>query len=270
MPSRVQGRPDTVVIAFIGDIVGHPGRDALKEFLPRLREEEGMSLCIANAENAAGGTGLTPSVIDDLLDLGLDVLTSGNHIWAKREVIGELDIRPNVIRPANYPPGAPGSGTCLVETGGMTIGVLNLCGRVFMNPLDCPFQVGDRLVNELRQITPVIVVDMHAEATSEKLAMGFFLDGRVSAVIGTHTHVQTSDARLLPKGTAYMSDAGMTGPSDSILGIRKEIIITRFLTQMPQKFEVARHAPQMEGAVLEVERLTGRALGIRSFRYAAS
>ncbi len=270
MPSRTRAAGERFRVAFLGDIVGQPGREAVKEFLHPLREAEDVSLVIGNAENAAGGTGLTPPIIDDLLDLGLDVLTTGNHVWAKKEVMAELDSRPNLVRPANYPEGAPGKGWCLFVKDGVSVAVLNLCGRVFMNPLDCPFQVGDRLITRIRRETPIIFVDMHAEATSEKVAMGWYLDGRVTAVIGTHTHVQTADARIMPKGTAYLTDAGMTGPSESVIGMRKEIILQRFLTQLPQKFEVARHYPQMEGVLVDVDVATGLATAIAPFRFGGS
>jgi 2',3'-cyclic-nucleotide 2'-phosphodiesterase len=267
MPSSdSKNRVPSLQAAFLGDIVGQPGRDAIRTHLPRLRELHEINLVIANAENAAGGTGLTPPIIEELMELGIDILTTGNHVWAKREVIPELDRLPNVIRPANYPPGAPGRGSCLYQVGSTTVAVLNLCGRVFMNAIDCPFRAADEKVAELRELTPIIIVDMHAEATSEKLALGHFLDGRVTAVIGTHTHVQTSDARILPGGTAYLSDAGMTGPSDSVLGMRKDIIITRFLSQLPQKFEVAKGPAVMEGVLCRFNTGTGHALSMETFR----
>lgn len=261
--------PESIKIVFIGDVVSQPGRQAIGDFLPKIEKDEGFDLVIANAENAAGGTGLTPQVIEDLLDLGVDVLTSGNHIWRKKEVIGELDTRPNILRPANYPEGTPGRGHCLIQHGGVKVGVLNLCGRVFMSPIECPFRTAERIVEELRRETPVIFVDMHAEATSEKQAMGYFLDGKVSAVVGTHTHVQTSDARILPEGTAYITDAGMSGPSESVLGVKKQIIINRFMTQRPQKFEIARQYPQIEGVITEINTVTGKAESIRAFRHTA-
>jgi metallophosphoesterase (TIGR00282 family) len=267
MPSKHAGSPHLKIL-FIGDIVGQPGRDAVKHLLPGLVEEYGAHLVIANAENAAGGTGITPQVADELLDQGIDVLTTGNHFWSKREIIPELERFPTLVRPANYPPGVPGRGVCQVEADGVRVAVINLCGRIFMNPIDCPFQVADRLLAELDGKVPVIFVDMHAEATSEKYAMGWHLDGRVSAVFGTHTHVQTSDARLLNRGTAYITDVGMTGPSDSIIGMRREIILERFLTQLPQRFEVGKGRAFIEGGVCTVDRASGRAVAVESFRRA--
>jgi hypothetical protein len=259
--------PESVNILLIGDIVGGPGRRAVREYLPLIRNEHPISLVIANVENAAGGFGLTPSVTDELLDLGLDVLTSGNHIWDKKDILGEIDSRPYLLRPANYPPGVPGRGLCTIETEGLKISVLNLSGRVFMGHMDCPFQAAENMLAGLKEITPVIILDFHAEATSEKQAMGWFLDGRVTAVIGTHTHVQTRDARLLPRGTAYITDAGMTGPSESVIGVKKDVVISRFLTQMPHRFETARRHPQLEGVIIEVESESGRALGIQPLHY---
>ncbi len=240
----------------------------MRHLLPGLVEEHGAHLVIANGENAAGGTGITPQVADELLDQGIAVLTTGNHFWAKREIMAELDRFPTLVRPANYPPGVPGRGWCQVEADGVRVVVVNLIGRIFMNPVDCPFQVADRLVTELGQKTPIIFVDMHAEATSEKYAMAWYLDGRVSAVFGTHTHVQTSDARILNRGTAYITDAGMTGPSESIIGMRREIILERFLTQCPQRFEVGKGRAVMEGVVCSVDRSTGKATAVESFRRA--
>jgi hypothetical protein len=262
MPSRKSFK-----VVFIGDVVGQPGRDAVVEFLPRLRARHEPVLVIANGENAAGGTGLTPPVIDSLRAAGIDVITSGNHVWSKREVVPELAARPYLLRPANYPPGAPGRGAGVFVADGIPLGVVNLCGRVFMAALDCPFRAADLILAEMQGETPFILVDIHAEATSEKEAMGYYLDGRVSAVVGTHTHVQTSDARILPRGTAYLSDVGMSGPSDSVLGVKKELILQRFLTQMPQKFEVARGDLLMEGAVLEIHRETGKGLKVLPFRF---
>jgi metallophosphoesterase (TIGR00282 family) len=269
MPSSGTGPPAVIRVAFIGDIVGEPGREAVRDHLERLRDEEGADLVIANGENAAGGTGITPAIVDELLDRGVDVITSGNHIWNKKEIFDQLNQRTILIRPANYPPGAPGHGWCTIGFAGVTVGVLNLCGRIFMHPIDCPFRVGRAAVEELRKETPVIIVDMHAEATSEKQAMGWFLDGTVSAVIGTHTHVQTADARILTGGTAYITDAGMTGPTESVIGFRKEIIVQRFLSQLPMKFEVARRHPRMEGVVVSIDTSTGSALSIRSFGYSS-
>ena len=253
---------DPIRVLFLGDIVGKPGRRAIREYLPDIRDEHSPSLVVANAENAAGGFGLTPPVVDEILGLGLDVLTTGNHIWDKKEIEGEIDSRPYIVRPANYPEGAPGRGYFITEASGVPVGILNLSGRVFMGLMDCPFRIGRALVDEISKSAPVIIVDIHAEATSEKQAMGWFLDGRVSAVIGTHTHVQTADARILPGGTAYISDAGMTGPSESVIGVTKEAVIARFLTQMPVRFETARRHPQLNGVMLDIDPVSGRALSI--------
>ncbi|MEW6335280.1 MAG: TIGR00282 family metallophosphoesterase, partial [Thermodesulfobacteriota bacterium] len=210
-------------ILFIGDIVGKPGRRAVRELLPGIVEDHRIDLVIANCENAAAGFGVTGEVIEELQDCRIDVLTSGNHIWDKKEILEIIEGCDRLLRPANYPAGAPGRG-CLVMTapGGLRVGVINLAGRVFMHPLDCPFRTADREIGTLKSRADVIIVDMHAEATSEKIAMGWYLDGRVGAVVGTHTHVQTADERILPGGTGYITDAGMTGPFDSVIGIRRE------------------------------------------------
>lgn len=253
-------------ILFIGDIVGKPGRRAVKDLLPELRREFRPELVIANGENAAGGIGITPAVAEELYGLGIDFLTMGNHVWDKKEAISFLDEEPRVIRPLNYPPGTPGRGSALVSVKqGVKVGIINVAGRVF-SPVnvDCPFRLCLAEAARLSAETPIILVDFHAEATSEKIALGWYLDGRVSAVIGTHTHVQTSDARILPKCTAYITDAGMTGPVNSVIGVSTELIIQRFLTQMPVKFQVAKGPSQISGVMIEVEP-SGKAVGIRSF-----
>ena len=241
-------------ILFIGDIVGSPGRRAVEEILPRLVDQYFIDLVVANGENASGGLGITPAVADQLLNNGIDLLTSGNHIWKHKEIQAYLADTDRLLRPANYPPESPGRGYAIVETAaGEPVAVINLEGRVFMNPLDCPFRTVDRILNDLPQEVKVIVVDMHAEATSEKQAMGWFLDGRVSAVVGTHTHIQTADARVLPGGTGYLTDAGMTGPMDSVIGMRREIILERFWSQMPQPFKVATQNIQLQGVLLKID-----------------
>ncbi len=241
-------------IFFIGDIVGAPGRRAVEELLPRVVDHYFIDLVVANGENASGGIGITPQVADQLLSQGIDLLTSGNHIWKHKEILPYLEETDRLLRPANYPPEAPGRGFAIVETAaGERAAVINLEGRVFMNPLECPFRTAEQVLASLPKEVKVILVDMHAEATSEKQAMGWFLDGRVSAVVGTHTHVQTADERVLPGGTGYISDAGMTGPVDSVIGMKKEIILERFLTQRPQPFKVAAQNIQLQGVVLKID-----------------
>jgi len=248
-----------VKILFIGDIVGKPGRQAVATLLPGLHREYGIALTIANAENAAGGFGITPSVAEELFQAHIDVLTSGNHIWDKKEVEFTLAAERRLLRPANYPPAAPGSGVALWERGGVRVGVLNLQGRVFMPTIDCPFRVAEEQIALLKQTTDLIVIDFHAEATSEKQAFARFVDGRVSAVVGTHTHVQTADEQILPAGTAYISDVGMTGPTDSVIGMEPSDVIHRFLTQTPSKFRVAKGTPILSAVVLDLDEESGKA-----------
>jgi len=250
-------------ILCIGDIVGKPGRQALGLFLRKLQEAHGIDLTIANGENAAGGFGITPDTAEDLLRLGIDVITSGNHIWDKKEVLGFIPKESRLLRPLNYPPGAPGYGSIVVTArNGTKVAVLNASGRVFMNTFDCPFRTTLAEIETLAAETRVRVVDFHAEATSEKIAFGRFLDGRVSAVVGTHTHVQTADERILAGGTAYITDLGMTGPSESVIGVEPEIVIRKFLSGMPERFETAKHHAQLQGVVIEVDPASGQALGI--------
>jgi metallophosphoesterase (TIGR00282 family) len=246
-----------VVILVIGDIVGKPGRQAVARFLPELRKQYRLDLVIANAENAAGGFGLTPSIADELFQMRVQVLTSGNHIWAQKEIIPYLDELP-VLRPFNYPPDVPGKGY-LTSGGAM---VVSLMGRTFMNDIDCPFRAMDALLETVKPRPKVIIVDFHAEATSEKMAMGRYLDGRVSAVLGTHTHIGTIDAQILPGGTAYVTDIGMAGPSDSIIGDEAEAVIQRFLTGMPHRLSVGRGKPVLNAILVEVEEGSGRAIKI--------
>lgn len=250
-------------ILFIGDIVGRPGRQMITRHLASLVDRHMIDLVVANVENAAAGFGVTPDVVAELLDGGVDVLTSGNHIWDKRESLPLLEQEQRLLRPANYPPGLPGKGWGVFRTSAdVPVAVVNLEGRVFMNNLDCPFRAADAIIDEVRSKTPIILVDFHAETTSEKGALGTYLDGRVSAVLGTHTHVQTADERLLPGGTAFISDVGMTGSRDSVIGIRKELSVERFLTQVPVRFEVARKEPMLCGVVVALDESTGRAEGI--------
>ncbi|MBI4598167.1 MAG: TIGR00282 family metallophosphoesterase [Candidatus Omnitrophica bacterium] len=250
-------------ILLIGDIVGRPGRAIIERQMVALREELGLDCVIANCENAAGGAGITPNIANDLFRAGVDVLTSGNHVWRKKEAYELLKMDPRVIRPANYPNGAPGSGSTIVETlAGQKVGVLNVMGRVFMEPLDCPFRTAEKELERVRLVTPVIIVDMHAEATSEKVAMGWFLDGKVSAVFGTHTHIPTADERILPQGTAFITDVGMTGPYDSVIGRRVDQILERFLSSLPMKSDVADANIQLRGLIVEVHPTTGKALSI--------
>jgi 2',3'-cyclic-nucleotide 2'-phosphodiesterase len=259
-----------MIILFIGDIVGRPGRNLVQKGLRALVDHYDVDLTIANAENAAAGFGLTRDIGETLLDWGIDVMTSGNHIWDKKEVLDYIPGEPRLLRPANYPAGVPGRGSCVAQTrDGRAVGVINVMGRVFMAPLDDPFAVALREIEAVRHRARIIVVDMHAEATSEKIAMGWHLDGRVTAVIGTHTHVQTADERVLPGGTAYLTDAGMTGPHDSIIGMEKEPSLARFLNGMPAKFEPASGNPRLNGAVIEADDKTGRATKITRISYSA-
>lgn len=248
-----------MLILVVGDIHGKPGRRILRAVVPRLRRTHGAGLVIANGENAAGGAGITPDVVTEILESGVDVITGGNHTWHNREAYDVLDGEPRLLRPANYPPGAPGRGATTVDAGGTRVGVLNLQGRVFMQALDDPFRTAREEANRLHAEAPIVVVDFHAEATSEKIALGWYLDGRVSAVIGTHTHVQTADERVLPGGTAYISDVGMTGPRDGVIGMEREGIIERFLTQLPVRFTVAAGPAQLNAVALDIDESTGRA-----------
>ncbi len=261
MRSSTRNRQGHTNILFIGDIVGKPGRRIVAQLLPALRREFDVDLVIANGENSAGGFGITRETFDDIVGAGVDVITGGNHIWHTREVYALLDAEPRLLRPANYPAGAPGRGAGVFRAprSGAPVGVVNLEGRVFMQPLDSPFEVAKAEAARLRDETPVIIVDMHAEATSEKIALGWYLDGRVSAVIGTHTHVQTADERILAAGTGFITDAGMTGPRDSIIGMGREEVLQRFLTLLPARFDVASGPVQLNAVVVEVDAETGRA-----------
>ncbi|MCL5103726.1 MAG: TIGR00282 family metallophosphoesterase [Armatimonadetes bacterium] len=250
-------------VLFVGDIEGKPGRRAAAKLLGALRSSLEIDFVIVNGENAAGGFGITKPTATNLFDAGADVITLGNHTFAKREAFAQLDQEPRIIRPANYPPGTPGRGWGVFGAGNIEVAVLSLMGRTFMTPIDCPFRTADAALPGLRDKTPIVVVDMHAEATSEKVAMGWYLDGRASAVLGTHTHVQTSDERVLPGGTAYLTDAGMTGVHESVLGITTGVIIERFKTHVPEKLVLAEGEATLQGAVIEIDEETGRASGIR-------
>ena len=255
-------------LLFIGDVVGKPGRELVRKGLRGLAAHYEVDLVIANAENAAAGFGVTKDIGDTLLESGVDVMTSGNHIWDKKEVIPYIAAEPRLLRPANYPAGVPGKGSYVAQTGdGRAVGVINVMGRVFMLPIDDPFAVVLREVEAMRHRTRVILVDFHAEATSEKVAMGWHLDGKVTLVVGTHTHVQTADERILPQGTAYITDAGMTGPHDSIIGMEVAPSLGRFLNGMPSKFEPASGNPRINGVVVDADDRTGRAITVRRISY---
>ncbi len=249
-------------ILFIGDIVGSPGREAVKKLLPELQKEYHLDFAIANAENAAGGSGITPKVSQELFETGINVLTSGDHIWKKREVFEIIDREERILRPLNFPAGVAGRGFGLFKTkSGLKIGVVNVNGRVFMEALECPFKTTKAAIEELSKETKIIIVDIHAEATSEKVALGWYLDGKVCAVLGTHTHIQTADERILPGGSAYITDVGMTGPLDSVIGRRIEDVLERFITGVPTRFEVAKENIQLQGVVLDIDD-TGKARSI--------
>jgi metallophosphoesterase (TIGR00282 family) len=252
----------TLGILLIGDVFGEPGRRALAQVLPHLREELRIDLVIANVENAAAGFGVTPALARGFLEGGVDVMTSGNHVWDRKEIIPYIVKENLLLRPANYPQGTPGVGSILVKAATEQVGILNLQGRAFMPTIDCPFRAADAEVARLRADTPVIVVDMHAEATSEKQAMGWYLAGRVSAVVGTHSHVQTADERILPGGTAFVTDVGLTGPIDSVIGVEPELAIQRFLTGMPNRFQPAKGRARVQGVAVRIDPATGHAVAI--------
>ena len=252
-------------LLFIADIVGQPGRRAVKELLPQLRQEHGVGVVVANGENAAGGSGITGKTAEEIFAAGVDIITCGDHLWDQKEVMELLAGEPRFVRPLNYPPGTPGQGSAIFAAPGLPpLAVLNLQGRTFMPPLENPFLAARAEVERLRQQTRLIFVDFHAEATSEKIALARMLDGQVSAVIGTHTHVRTGDARILAGGTAYITDVGMCGSRDSVIGVKKEIILRRLLTQMPAMFEVAEHDLWLEGVAVELDD-SGRATRITAF-----
>ena len=248
-----------VNILFLGDVIGDPGRKALFLSLSSLIKEKDLDFVVVNGENAAGGFGVNAEVTGKLYSYGVDCITTGNHVWRNKDVFSIIDDDHRLIRPANYPGGTPGRGWAVLEKNGVKIGVLNLLCRVFMEPLECPFRTARKEVANIRKQTKIVIVDLHGEATSEKMAMGWYLDGTVSAVIGTHTHVATCDARVSPQGTAYITDVGMTGPVDSILGVQPELVIERFLTRMPNRFEVASGAAVLQAVLLDIDPLSGRA-----------
>jgi metallophosphoesterase (TIGR00282 family) len=250
-------------LLFVGDIFGRPGREALQRWLPDYVEDQGIDFVVANGENAANGAGITSKIAVRMLAGGVDVITTGNHVWRQKEVFTFLSSDERIVRPANYPAGAPGRGlTSRPAADGTEVAVINLAGELYLNSGLSPFRIVDRLVEEAQQLADTIVVDLHAEATSEKVAMGHYLDGRVTAVLGTHTHVQTSDARVLPGGTAYITDVGMTGPRDSVIGVSTEVILRRFTTEMPQQFEVAEGPVRLDAVVITAE--GGRAVSIEA------
>ena len=250
-------------ILFLGDVVGRPGREIIKEKLSSFRKENGIDFVIVNGENAAGGSGLTPKVTDEILRGGVDVITSGDHIWKKREIYEYLDETTRLVRPANYPKDVPGKGSTVVSVNGIKVGVINIIGRVFMDAVESPFEVVLEHIEALKEETNIIIVDFHAEATSEKVAMGWYLDGKVTAVLGTHTHIQTADEKILPGGTAFITDCGMTGPYYSVIGRKKEQIILRFLTNLPTRFEMAEDWVEMHGVIIDVDEKTGKAIEIK-------
>lgn len=248
-------------VLFIGDIVGSPGREAIKVLVPKLKKEKAIDLVIANAENSSAGTGLTHKSAEELFGYGCDCLTAGDHIWKLKEVFKIID-HPYILRPLNLAPAVPGKGYCVLKKNNFKLGVINLQGRVFMPAIECPFRAARQIIPQIKKEANAILVDIHAEATSEKVALGYFLDGQVSAVVGTHTHIQTADEKILPQGSAYISDAGMCGPYDSVIGQEKSRIIERFLTGMPVKFEVASADIQLHGVVIEIDENTGKAIKI--------
>lgn len=254
-------------VLFIGDIVGRPGRNLVYRLLSGLYRRYNLDAVIANAENAAGGLGITPRIANELLSRGIDLLTSGNHVWRKKEIFPYLEKSDRLIRPANYPPGVPGKGIAIISVNSKTkIGVLNLEGRTFMRPLDCPFRTALAAIDNMHKETPIIIIDFHAEATSEKVAMGWLLDGKVSAVLGTHTHVQTADEVILPQGTAYITDVGMTGAISSVIGMRKDIALKGFLTQIPQSFKPASGEACLQGVLLTIDASSGKAKRIKRIK----
>lgn len=250
-------------LLFIGDIVGEPGRKAVKGLLPGLVKKNNIECVIANAENAAGGSGITPPIAEEIKGFGVHVLTSGDHIWKRREIVEIIGEKKDILRPLNYPEETPGCGSTVMELpSGVKIGVINLVGRVFMQAVECPFRAAREEAGNIRKITPNIFVDIHAEATSEKIALGWYLDGMVTALMGTHTHVQTADEKILPEGAAYITDVGMTGPFDSVIGRKKEQILTRFITQMPARFQMAEDDVRLNACLIDFDEKTGKANSI--------
>lgn len=254
-------------VLFIGDIFGEPGRRAVARAVPRLVEKHQIDVVIGNGENVAGGFGITPELAEELFEIGIAVITTGNHAWDKKEILDYIPREPRLLRPANYPEGVPGRGSYVLETpGGEQLAVLHLMGRAYMPTLDCPFQVAKKELANLKKRAAAVIVDMHAEATSEKMAMGHYLDGEVTAVVGTHTHVQTADEQILPRGTAYLTDIGMTGPLHSVIGVKKELAIEKFLTGMPRRFEVASGPAVFCAVLINLDARIGKALSIERIR----
>lgn len=253
--------PNELRVLFLGDVIGKPGRQAVRTFIRGFNAD----FIIINGENLAGGIGITPQVAEEMLSCGVDAITTGNHVWKKKEMIPFLMGESRVLRPLNYPAGTPGFGHTVVTKNGKKLCIVNLEGRVFMAPLDCPFRAMDNLFSELNDSIP-IVVDFHAEATSEKIALGWYLDGKVAAVLGTHTHVQTADEKILPKGTGYITDAGMTGPADSVIGMEKSVVLRKFVTQLPQRFEVGREDIEVQGVLLTIGGIGNRCLTIERIK----
>jgi len=249
-------------LMFIGDVVGSPGRKMVEQYIPKLKMKYKPNIVIINGENAAGGKGITEKIYRGFIELGAHAVTLGNHAWDNREIFEFIEEAKALVRPANFPEGVPGKGIAYVQVDSIEVAIINLQGRTFLPVTDCPFKKADELIREASQRTPIIFVDFHAEATSEKQAMGWYLDGRVSAVVGTHTHVQTADNRILPKGTAYITDVGMTGPYDGILGVDREAVLKKFLTALPVRFEVTAGRSQLNGVLIEIDERTGKAKSI--------
>lgn len=254
-----QDRSYRMRILFIGDVVGSPGRNMIDTYLPKLQKKYKAHVTIINGENAASGKGITEKIYRSFLEAGANVITLGNHSWDNKEIFEFIDDAKYLVRPANFPDQTPGKGYCFLNLNGVEIAIINLQGRTFLPPLDCPFKKADELIKEIQKRTNIIFVDFHAEATSEKQAMGWYLDGKVSVVVGTHTHVQTADNRILPNGTAYITDVGMTGPYDGILGVEREAVLKRFLTSLPVRFEVMKGREQLSGVVIDIDPKTGKA-----------
>ncbi len=253
-------------ILFIGDVVGRGGRDTVVSLLPKLKKKYQPTFTVVNGENAAAGRGITAKITKDFFEAGAHAITMGNHTWDNKEIFEFIDHENKLVRPANFPEGTPGQGFTIIRSNQVELAVVNLMGRTFLPATDCPFRKAEEIVNKLKQRTPFIFVDFHAEATSEKQAMGWFLDGKVSAVVGTHTHVQTGDGRILPQGTAYLTDVGMVGPYDSILGMETEAVLKKFLTQLPVRFEVASGRNQLNAVVIDLNSTTGKAVKIQTVR----
>ena len=251
-------------LLFIGDVVGSPGRDMVQEYLPKLKDKYKPHFVVINGENAAAGRGITEKIYRQFLESGANAVTMGNHTWDHKDIFEFIDNEKNIVRPANFPEGTPGKGLTFIRWNDLQVALINLQGRTFMPPLDCPFKAAEKLVEEARKVTPIIFVDFHAEATSEKQALGWFLDGRVTAVVGTHTHVQTADYRILPNGTAYMTDVGMTGPYDGILGMTREPIIQKFLNSLPARFTVPKDGrTQLSAVLIDIDEKSGKAKRIQ-------